>query len=117
METILRTYYSSSDISESNLTINLFRRSRIDLYNIGKEILNVCNFKEYSLKLIEGLDGAKGSPKYIRNRLNYCGINKKFNCRINSTRTAPYSNDDIHRNQLEFPEHIEHEKVKRDEDS
>ena len=40
METILRTYYSSDNISEKNLTINLFKRSLSKLKNLGEERLH-----------------------------------------------------------------------------
>ena len=53
METVLRTYYSSTNISDKNLTISLFKRSKKDLYKIGQKILKVCKSKIYHLELIE----------------------------------------------------------------
>ena len=53
METILRTYYSSTNVSDLNLTISLFRRSKEDLYKIGQEILKACKSKKLNLELIE----------------------------------------------------------------
>ncbi len=46
---------------------------QIEKSNTSENLINEGGL--YSLKLIEGLDGAKESPKYIRNRLNNCGIN------------------------------------------
>jgi len=53
METILRTYYSSTNVSEYNLTISLFKRSKKDLYKIGQKILKNYRSKVFSLELIE----------------------------------------------------------------
>ena len=53
METVLRTYYSSTNISDKNLTISLFKRSKKDLYKIGQKILKACKSKIYHLELIE----------------------------------------------------------------
>ena len=53
METVLRTYYSSTNISDKNLTISLFKRSKKDLYKIGQKILRACKNKIYHLELIE----------------------------------------------------------------
>ena len=39
LENILRTYYSSKEISDNNLTIKLFLRSQTDLENNAKKIL------------------------------------------------------------------------------
>ena len=53
METILRTYYSSTNISEANLTISLFKRSKKELYEIGQKILKSCKIKKFDIELIE----------------------------------------------------------------
>ena len=53
METILRTYYSSTNISEANLTISLFKRSKKELYEIGQKILKSFKIKKFDIELIE----------------------------------------------------------------
>ena len=40
METILRTYYTSKNISKNNLSIQLFKKSRLELRNNAKKIVS-----------------------------------------------------------------------------
>jgi len=65
METILRTYYTKDNISKSNLTISLFKRTEKELLNLGKKILESINLSKvttYSIKLIKSkVEAGSGS--------------------------------------------------------
>ena len=65
MENILRTYYSSKDVSEINLAIKLFRRKRVTMISIAEKILNSINktkIKEYDLNFQESyVEAGSGS--------------------------------------------------------
>ena len=45
METILRTYYTSKDVSNQNLSIELFKRSRLELRKNAKKIVSSLSKK------------------------------------------------------------------------
>jgi len=65
MENILRTYYSSKDISDINLTLHLFKRNRDAIRKIAKKIINSISkikIKKYSLNYQESfVEAGSGS--------------------------------------------------------
>ncbi len=65
METILRTYHTSKNIADSNLTISLFKRTSKELLNIGNKILKkiaISKDSNYSLEVIKSkVEAGSGS--------------------------------------------------------
>ena len=65
MENILRTYYSSKDISETNLALKLFKRNRSIMNKIAKKIIDSIpntKIKEYNMKSAESyVEAGSGS--------------------------------------------------------
>jgi len=45
METILRTYYTSKNISKNNLSIQLFKKSRLELRKNAEKIISLLSKK------------------------------------------------------------------------
>ena len=65
MESILRTYYSSKNISDTNLAVNLFKRNEKTMIKIAKEVLNSIsktNIKNYNINYIKSfVEAGSGS--------------------------------------------------------
>ena len=65
METILRTYYTSKKIEDSNLSIKLFLRSQKELIKIAKNIISKIStniVQLYNIKYIESsVEAGSGS--------------------------------------------------------
>ena len=65
METILRTYYTSKKIGDTNLSIKLFLRSQDELIDIAKNIISKTSktiIKSYNVKYIESnVEAGSGS--------------------------------------------------------
>ena len=56
MEKILRTYNSTTEINSNNLSINLFLRSKEELFNLAEGVLNKVNKtlkKKYNFKIVD----------------------------------------------------------------